>query len=234
MLHLGQWSSDIFCLSIFFPDVRKGSLRNIPWEIFSLIFRLFEHGNVRNIARRQTRTTHFNCNHNHARNTTQQPLVAFCNCCWPPSKCRVTDTRSVVFVLHAAVCANVCSWAVTALSAEPPSAPPTPSLGHEAWPRFSATVLEGPRGVVLHAERPRLTRAGQARVGPNSRITLERPTTIGGAPPPPTQSKVTIVGKNEICHSENLVGPFLVHKLWVPEPPSTVLFEVKVKVPRTP
>ena len=38
-----------------------------------------------------------------------------------------------------------------------------------------------------------------------------------GAPPPPSgetlQTKVTIVGKNEIYNRENLVGPFLVHNL---------------------
>ena len=33
------------------------------------------------------------------------------------------------------------------------------------------------------------------------------------------QTKVTIVGKNEIYHRENLVGPFLVHNLLGPKPP---------------
>ena len=28
--------------------------------------------------------------------------------------------------------------------------------------------------------------------------------------PPPPQTKVTIVGKNDVCHWEHLVGPFLV------------------------
>ena len=36
-------------------------------------------------------------------------------------------------------------------------------------------------------------------------------------PPPPT--KVTIVGKNEVYHWENLVGPFVIHKLLGPRPP---------------
>ena len=38
-------------------------------------------------------------------------------------------------------------------------------------------------------------------------------------PPPPLQTKVIIVGQNEICHQENLVGPFLVHKFLGPRPP---------------
>ena len=38
-------------------------------------------------------------------------------------------------------------------------------------------------------------------------------------PPPPPQTKVTIVGKSEIYRWENLVGPFLVHKLLGPRPP---------------
>ena len=33
------------------------------------------------------------------------------------------------------------------------------------------------------------------------------------------QTKVTIVGKNEIYNRENLVGPFLVHKLLGPRHP---------------
>ena len=36
-------------------------------------------------------------------------------------------------------------------------------------------------------------------------------------PPPPT--KVTIVGENENCNWEDLVKPFLVHKLLGPKPP---------------
>ena len=43
---------------------------------------------------------------------------------------------------------------------------------------------------------------------------------LGGLPPkppPPLQTKVIIVGKNEICNWENLIGPFLVHKS--PPPP---------------
>ena len=41
---------------------------------------------------------------------------------------------------------------------------------------------------------------------------------LGHTPP----SKGTIVGKNEICRWENLVGPFLVHKLVGPSPPPPV------------
>ena len=40
---------------------------------------------------------------------------------------------------------------------------------------------------------------------------------MGGGPPPPgplpPQTEVTIVGTNEIYNRQNLVGPFLVHKL---------------------
>ena len=48
-----------------------------------------------------------------------------------------------------------------------------------------------------------------------------RPTTIGVGPRPPSplQTKATIVGKNEVYNRENLVGPFLVHKLLGPRPP---------------
>ena len=40
----------------------------------------------------------------------------------------------------------------------------------------------------------------------------------GGCPPPPP-TKGAIMGKNEIYRWENLVGPFLVHKLSGPKPP---------------
>ena len=46
---------------------------------------------------------------------------------------------------------------------------------------------------------------------------------VAAPPPPPPrtppQTKVTIVGNNKICNRENLVGPFLVHKLLGPRPP---------------
>ena len=41
--------------------------------------------------------------------------------------------------------------------------------------------------------------------------------------PPPPPTKVTIVGENEICKRENLVGPFLVHKLFGPQTPPPLL-----------
>ena len=41
-------------------------------------------------------------------------------------------------------------------------------------------------------------------------------------PPPPPQTKVAIVEENTIYHCENLVGPFLVHKL-LPPPPSLLI-----------
>ena len=37
--------------------------------------------------------------------------------------------------------------------------------------------------------------------------------------PPPPKTKGAIVGRNEIYRWENLVGPFLVHKLLGPRPP---------------
>ena len=39
-------------------------------------------------------------------------------------------------------------------------------------------------------------------------------------PSPPPQTKVTIVGKNEIYKRENLVRPFLVHQVLGPKPPA--------------
>ena len=48
------------------------------------------------------------------------------------------------------------------------------------------------------------------------------PQTLCQPPPPPPRTKVTIAGKNEIYHRENLVGPFLAHNLLPPPlpPPS--------------
>ena len=41
----------------------------------------------------------------------------------------------------------------------------------------------------------------------------------GGSPKTPSPpTKLTIVGKREICNRGNLVGPFLVHKLLGPKP----------------
>ena len=39
---------------------------------------------------------------------------------------------------------------------------------------------------------------------------------MGNLDPPPPQTKVTIVGKNEIYHWQNLVPPFLVHNFLGP------------------
>ena len=53
---------------------------------------------------------------------------------------------------------------------------------------------------------------------------MERPHTAPGGPPPPLdnppppQTKVTIAGRTEVYRWENLVGPFLVHKLLGPRP----------------
>ena len=60
--------------------------------------------------------------------------------------------------------------------------------------------------------------------GARGREVLEWPyTTGGGAPPPPLQTELTIVGKNEIYRWENLVGAFLVHKFLGPRPPSLLI-----------
>ena len=68
---------------------------------------------------------------------------------------------------------------------------------------------------------------------------LERLTTGGGAPPPSPprwtplpQTKVIIVGKKESYRWENLVGPFLVHKLLGPRsPPSSLLMHPSINDP---
>ena len=39
------------------------------------------------------------------------------------------------------------------------------------------------------------------------------------AAPPPPETKVAIVGENDIYHWENLVEPFLGHKIMGPRPP---------------
>ena len=46
-----------------------------------------------------------------------------------------------------------------------------------------------------------------------------RRTGWGGRPPPPSQTKVTVVGEKEIYNQENLVGPLLVHNHLGPRPP---------------
>ena len=67
---------------------------------------------------------------------------------------------------------------------------------------------------------------GGGRYG-RRREVLEWPYTAGGGgvPPrdPPLQTKVTIMGKNEIYHWESLVWPFLVHNLLGPRPPPPLL-----------
>ena len=72
-------------------------------------------------------------------------------------------------------------------------------------------------------------------------LTLERPKIIGGRsapqdrPPPPLQTKVTIVGKNEIYKRENLMAPFWYTNFWVPDPPSPpALFSSNVGIPPPP
>ena len=49
--------------------------------------------------------------------------------------------------------------------------------------------------------------------------------------PPPPQTKVPNVGKNEICCWENLIGPFLVHKFLGPRPPPPSLFSLRPPPP---
>ena len=57
-------------------------------------------------------------------------------------------------------------------------------------------------------------------------LTIEFTYTGIAGPPPPPETKVTIVGNNEIYKRENLVGPFLVHKLLGPRPPTPPLFKL--------
>ena len=122
---------------------------------------------------------------------------------------------------------------------------PTPSSGPhvqdaaydlenaDEWPRVGAPVTLKVRGFglseydwcVLCALRwpdPRTAGAGACFNG-------FTPEEEGGDPPPPLQTKVTTVGKNEIYKRENLPGPFLVHKLWGPRPPPFFLFKFKSK-----
>ena len=56
--------------------------------------------------------------------------------------------------------------------------------------------------------------------GERRRHRLTEPTTKAlRQHPPPPKTKVTIVGKNGIYRWENLIGPFLEQKFWVPDPP---------------
>ena len=61
-------------------------------------------------------------------------------------------------------------------------------------------------------------RQGSTRMAVHHRRREDTPLWI-----PLPQTKVTIVGKNEIYHSENLVGPNLVHNFWGPRPPPPLL-----------
>ena len=58
----------------------------------------------------------------------------------------------------------------------------------------------------------------------------------GGTPPGPPlpQTKVTIVGRNEIYSWDNLIGSFLVHKLLRPRPPPSAPSNTYVGVPGRP
>ena len=57
--------------------------------------------------------------------------------------------------------------------------------------------------------------------GPRKETTTRRNVTQGGYPPVPQhfQTKVTIVGENEIRNWENVVGPSLVNNFSGPRPP---------------
>ena len=56
-----------------------------------------------------------------------------------------------------------------------------------------------------------------------TREVLEWPYTVGGGggtpPPPDAPPHQSDRGKNEIYNRENLIGPFLVHKILGPSPP---------------
>ena len=68
---------------------------------------------------------------------------------------------------------------------------------------------------------PRLT--GQVCGGGDPRCIIMAVHRRRTPPPPrprPPQTKVTIAGTNEIYRWEDLVGPFLVHKLLGPKPPA--------------
>ena len=54
----------------------------------------------------------------------------------------------------------------------------------------------------------------------NGRTPQEEGGGVPPGPPPLPQTKVTIVGRSDIYKKENLIGPFLVHKLLGPPPPS--------------
>ena len=60
------------------------------------------------------------------------------------------------------------------------------------------------------------------RLGPQGRGGGEVPPPPR-TPSPPLQTKVTTEGKNEIYDRENLVGPFLVHKILGPRPPPLLI-----------
>ena len=50
--------------------------------------------------------------------------------------------------------------------------------------------------------------------------------------PPPPETKVSIVGKNEVYHWENLVGPFLLYNFLAPRTPPPPLSS-NAHLPRT-
>ena len=79
---------------------------------------------------------------------------------------------------------------------------------------------EHPPSCGLQHERGRGEGRGRGGVPPQGFFRIIK-NQGGGTPPPspPPQTKVTIVGKNEIYNRENLVRPFLVHQVLGSKPP---------------
>ena len=88
----------------------------------------------------------------------------------------------------------------TTSNAFPPRSTPAVERGDANDPARLAHIL--PQGVFRMIK----TQAGGGGGSPKT-------------PSPPPQTKVTIVGRNETYNWENLVEPFLVHKLLGPKPP---------------
>ena len=94
---------------------------------------------------------------------------------------------------------------------------PVPAPGRTHW-RTHAFCLSGLLTAVPAPAWEGRQGAGQGSI----RMAVHR-RRKGVYPPPPIQTKVTIVGKNEIYDRENLIGPSFVHKLFgtrpTPSPP---------------
>ena len=135
--------------------------------------------------------------------------------------------------LHCPAHCNPHQLSTTAADPNQASAPQrlqSAAVGGRTNPQYSADCMGAwesgrngalPTGTVLGWRlHPETQQAGLGRE------LVERPYTVGGGggppppgpPPPPDQRDHS--GKNKIYERENLVGPFLVHKLLGPIPPS--------------